>query len=108
MLFATFIFDKFDLRNGLVIGSIFQGLGAAAKYFINYGFWIVIAGQFWIAISQPFFLDSPALVATYWFEESLHEIAITFGTTLNTIGIAIGFILPTIFVNSEVKNVDTT
>ena len=108
MLLATFIFDKLDLRNGLIFGAVLQGLGAAAKYFINQGFWIVIAGQFLIAISQPFFLDSPALVSTYWFESSLYEIALTLGTNFNTIGIAVGFIIPTLFVDSKIENVNTT
>ena len=29
MLFATLIFDKFDLRTGIVIGAVLQGTGAA-------------------------------------------------------------------------------
>jgi len=68
MLLATVVFDKFDLRTGLVVGAILQGIGASLKYFINHGFWIVLVGQGFIGVAQPFFLDSPALVATYWFE----------------------------------------
>lgn len=59
MLFATYVFDKFDLRAGICVGAILQGVGAALKSFVNYGFWIVILGQGLIGIAQPFLLDSP-------------------------------------------------
>jgi hypothetical protein len=29
MLLATFVFDKYDLRAGIVLGAILQGIGAA-------------------------------------------------------------------------------
>ena len=101
MLSSTFIFDRWGLRNGLIIGSILQAVGASLKYFINQGFWIVLLGQGFIGLAQPYFLDSPSMVATFWFEDKLREIAITCGTNFNTIGIAFGFILPTFFVDTE-------
>lgn len=106
MLLATFVFDKYGLRAGIVLGACFQGLGAAMKYFINQGFWTILLGQSFLGISQPFMLDSPALLATYWFEEELREIAITLGTSLNTCGIAVGYFLPTLFVDSDVVDYD--
>lgn len=63
-------------------------------------------GQAFLGVAQPFFLDSPALVATYWFENSMREVAITLGTNLNVIGMAFGFILPTFFVDEEVVDID--
>ena len=36
----------------------------------------------------------------------MRELAISFGTSFNTIGIAFGFILPTFFVGSEIKDFD--
>ena len=106
MLLSTFVFDKFGLRAGIVIGAVGQGVGAATKYFINHGFWIVLVGQTLMGLSQPFLLDSPALVATVWFEDSLREIVITLGANFNIIGIAIGFIFPTFFVDANVTDVD--
>ena len=106
MLISTFVFNKFGLRTGIVIGAVGQGIGAAIKYFINQGFWTVLLGQTFLGFAQPFLLDCPPLVATVWFEDSLREIAITLGANFNVIGIAIGFIFPTFFVDSEVTDIE--
>jgi hypothetical protein len=47
-------------------------------------------------------------MATYWFEDSMREISITMGTNFNTIGIAFGFFLPTLFVSNQITDFDTT
>jgi MFS family permease len=106
MLLASYLFDKFGLRNGLVVGTLFQGIGAILKYFLNTDIWFLFIGQTFLGISEPFFLDSPSMVATYWFEDSFREIAITCGTNFNTIGIAFGFILPTFFVDSNLDDME--
>ena len=97
---CTYSFDKLGVRNAVLIGAILQGVGAALKYFINMsGFWIVLLGQSLAAIAQPTFISSPALVSTWWFNDSERSIAITIGGTSNAIGNAIGFFFPTLFVD---------
>ena len=107
LLLWTYSFDRFGVRNAVLIGAILQGVGATLKYFINIsGFWIVLLGQSLAAIGQPIFLSSPALVSTWWFNDSERNIAITIGGTSNAIGNAIGFFFPTLFVDPNEKDLD--
>lgn len=64
-------------------------------------------GQGFCAFSQPLFIASPALLATYWFNEAERTNAITVGGTSNVIGNAVGFLLPTLFVDAEIESIPT-
>ena len=106
LFLASYSYDHLGLRNSIILGATMQGIGAALKYFINYGFWIVFVGQSFCAFAQPLFVASPALVATYWFSDSERTIAITIGGTFNVIGNALGFFFPTIFVDAHNDDLD--
>lgn len=44
-------------------------LGAGIRSFISVSFIYVIIGQVFCAIAQPFILNAPAKIATFWFME---------------------------------------
>jgi hypothetical protein len=44
-------------------------LGAGIRCMINLSFTFVLIGQFFCAVGQPFILNAPAKIATYWFKE---------------------------------------
>lgn len=48
-------------------------------------------------------MTAPAMLATQWFENEKRAIAITIGANANNIGMAIGMVLPTIFVRQVDK-----
>ena len=109
LILWTYSYDKLGVRNAVLIGAALQGVGAAIKYFINYtGFWVVLLGQSLAAVAQPTFISAPALLSTYWFNDTERNIAITIWGTSNAIGNAIGFFFPTIFVDPDELNTDVS
>ena len=50
------------------------------------------------AIGQPFLLNAPAKLAAVWFGENERVIAITIAIVFQTLGDAIGFVLPSLYV----------
>jgi hypothetical protein len=45
-------------------------LGMLIELFVNISFDFLLLGSFIAAIGQPFIMNSPAKVATYWFKSS--------------------------------------
>lgn len=101
LICATYIFDKYNFRAGILFGATLQAIGAIIKVFINQGFWLVFLGQAILGVSQPAILDAPALLSTIWFEDEMKEIVIMVGSNSNTLGVAIGFLYSTFFVSKE-------
>ena len=97
VIISMMVYNKYNLRAGLVIGTVMQTVGAIIKCFINTSFIFVLLGQSLWALAQPFIILWPALVATIWFEDSKRMLVITLGSNFYIIGVAIGFIIPTLF-----------
>jgi hypothetical protein len=53
------------------------------------------------AIGQPFLTNAPAKVSALWFSEKGRVIATTIATVANPLGVAVGFLIPAIFVDDE-------
>jgi hypothetical protein len=53
------------------------------------------------AIGQPFLTNAPAKVSSLWYGEKGRVIATTIASVAGPVGAAIGFVLPTFFVNSD-------
>ena len=59
------------------------------------------------AIGQPFLTNAPAKVSALWFSDKGRVIATTIATVANPLGVAVGFLIPAIFVDDDdakVKN----
>ena len=64
---ANHIIDTKGLRVSFLIGSgLFMG-GAALYTMVNKGFYFALFGAILVAIGQPFIINVPAKIATYWF-----------------------------------------
>jgi hypothetical protein len=61
------VLDKKGVRFGFLIGGTFYALGLFLCSLINKAFALVIVGYAFISLGQPFILNSPAKIATYWF-----------------------------------------
>lgn len=64
---ANFIIDTKGLRISFLIGSGLYALGIFFFTLINKSFFFVILGALFIAVGQPFIVNCPAKVATFWF-----------------------------------------
>lgn len=103
------------IRDAVLQGMAYTFLGNTLRYFtanaysqrdpfdesfetstLNYI--LIFLGTILVAIAQPIFLNTPTLVALVWFSVSERELAMTLLTLNNTLGNAIGSILPSIMV----------
>jgi len=64
---ANYIIDKHGLRVSFLIGSGMYALGLLLFALINKGYHFVLIGSILAALGQPFIINCPAKVATYWF-----------------------------------------
>eukprot|EP00455_Lapot_gusevi_P011371 TRINITY_DN15239_c0_g1_i2.p1 TRINITY_DN15239_c0_g1~~TRINITY_DN15239_c0_g1_i2.p1 ORF type:complete len:513 (-),score=101.85 TRINITY_DN15239_c0_g1_i2:131-1582(-) len=108
-LLSTWVFNHYGLRTGLWFASLLNFLSGAARYFSasddassrTHGFAIVVIGQVLGAMAQPFFLNSPAKLASEWFAVRERDIATTIASMCNPLGIAVGQVLPSIIVTDS-------
>lgn len=66
---SNWILDVKGIRKGVIIGSVATALGAGIRSLCDLSFKFVLVGQFFCAIGQPFLLNAPAKIATFWFNE---------------------------------------
>ena len=64
---ANYIIDTKGLRVSFLIGSGFFSIGIFFFALINKGYFFVIIGSIFVALGQPFIVNCPAKVATFWF-----------------------------------------
>jgi hypothetical protein len=64
---ANFIIDTKGLRFSFLIGSGLYTLGIFSATLINHGYFFVLIGAILVALGQPFIVNCPAKVATFWF-----------------------------------------
>lgn len=67
---SNWILDTKGIRKGVIIGAVMTALGASIRCMLNLHFIYAILGQFFCAVAQPFILNAPAKIATYWFKEN--------------------------------------
>lgn len=64
---ASHFMDVKGLGFSFRMGNVLYALGLFFCTFINYGYHWVIFGSILVALGQPFIMNSPAKVATFWF-----------------------------------------
>jgi len=64
---ANHIIDSKGLRISFLIGTGLFTIGIFFYVLINYSYYFVILGTFFIGAGQPFLLNCPAKVAAFWF-----------------------------------------
>lgn len=64
---ANYVLDKRGIKFGLIIGNSLYLVGIGLCCFINVGFPFLIIGYLTFIIGQPFIVNIPAKLATYWF-----------------------------------------
>lgn len=64
---ANYIIDTRGLKLGVSVGISCICVGLGITLLINESFWFLILGSVLIAAGQPFIINSPAKIATFWF-----------------------------------------
>ena len=98
------IIDNINLRLGLSIAGILTILGSLLKCFININIIYAYIGQFLIAIFQPAILNSPAKIASTWFDEKNRIIITSICCASNTIGIMFGYLVHTFVFDDNITS----
>ncbi len=87
------IFDKWGLRQGVLIGAFLNSFGTFLRFMGSFGqsgFWLLFLGQTIAAIAGVFILGVPPKLANTWFEFGEQNLATGIGVTANNAGIAVG------------------
>lgn len=105
------MFKSLGLRKSFCIATFIQLIGAGLRYLgtiksiignQNYeSYVVVLIGQTLAALVQPFFTNSPSRIAAVWFSVDGRDIATALLSILGSLGIGIGNIMPTLFVQSD-------
>ena len=107
-LFGLWIFTRFNLRVGILLGSGFTCIGGWLRYFScieDHSYSIVLFGQCLAAFAQPFLTNTPSKVAGRFFPTQERDLATAILVLSNPTGIALGTTLPSLFVSRNDGNV---
>lgn len=88
--------QKIGLRKAILIGQAGITIGALIKCFACFrdGFWVILAGQVVVSLSEQFIFCVPSKIAAVWFPDKQITLATGFGIFGNQCGILLGFIIP--------------
>jgi fucose permease len=64
---ANYILDKRGIKFGFLVGNSLYLVGILLACCINMGFPFLVVGYLIFTLGQPFILNIPAELATYWF-----------------------------------------
>ncbi|XP_031344310.1 uncharacterized MFS-type transporter C09D4.1-like [Photinus pyralis] len=100
---ANYVLSVYGLRVGVIFGSVGTCLGAWIKLASASSdrFWVLLLGQSVAAVSQVFVLPTPPLLAATWFGANEVSMACGIGLAGCQVGVALGFVLPTIIVKPQ-------
>lgn len=96
--------SSYGLRATVLVAAILHTCGTFIRYLgtERNGFFYIVIGQLFISAAGPFISAVPPELATTWFGEHERAIATSIGVLMCYIGVAVGFLHPTLVVpNSE-------
>lgn len=106
LCFVSFHLISFFLQ-GLRVSALLGAFGTCAGAWIKTFsvspdlFYVTFIGQSVVAVSQVFILSLPARVAAVWFGPNQVSSACSIGVFGNQLGVAVGFVLPSIMVKNH-------
>lgn len=114
--FSFWLIDTFGVRSSVNIGAWLNFIGAGIRLFSaldlangspivssSYKYAVLLLGQCFCALAQPFIMFVATKFANNWFAEDQRALANTIALGSNTFGILIGSVISPIIVDSQVK-----
>ena len=111
-ILASVSLKRYKLRNTVIIGSLMTVVAALVRYIatlcyasasISTVYSLMLFGQILAAIGQPLLLNIPPVISAGWFPVGERDIAITIGAMCNSVGNAIGNVIPVELVTQTTK-----
>ncbi|KAL7670143.1 hypothetical protein ACOME3_005081 [Neoechinorhynchus agilis] len=98
---SHFLMEGKSLRTSIILGSCLNAIGTAikcvAQHYLSFG--ALMFGQVISAVAQTFTLSQPSHLAALWFRQNVASLVASIGVFANQLGIAFGFIIPSVLVN---------
>ncbi|KAL1919280.1 uncharacterized protein VTP21DRAFT_1972 [Calcarisporiella thermophila] len=94
------------LRRGVLVGGLLNAAGAAIRYAGNSLFEWVFIGQMVCGIAQVFILAVPTRLSARAFPASERNLATCIGIAANNLGVAFGYLFPTLVIHPETVAAD--
>jgi len=113
-LLGSWLINSFSFRTSILIATAVNLAGCAIRlasvFFANgvhtaptsLGYILLLLGQCFCALSQPFMCNTAAKMAGEWFPAAEQNVATTIGSLINPLGNALGQVVPSIFVSCTV------
>jgi MFS family permease len=99
--FAVKILDTLGVRFGALIGCVLTTVGISLQCLINENIIWAVLGHMIIALAWPFLWNATALVTSNMFKKEIEQkIATLIGTSVNATGAFLGFLIPTLLIDS--------
>ncbi|CDW85706.1 major facilitator superfamily protein [Stylonychia lemnae] len=92
---------KLGFRYGVLIGIFLTTVGLWLRCLINYNFIWALIGQTILAVAQPFLYNAPPKISANWFGKKERLYSTSVAANANTLGVAIGYFIPALFVKDE-------
>lgn len=93
---SCYIIEIIGLRAAVLVGSGATAIGAVIKCFsCSYdGIYLLFLGQILVSLGEQFIFSIPSRIASVWFPDNQVSSAVGLCVLGNTLGIALGFLLP--------------
>lgn len=100
---VAWIMELIGLRNSMLIGTFGTNLGVVLKCFAcgRSGFGLALFGHVLVGCTEPFFFSVYSKLAQVWFPDNEVALATAIGVSGDTLGTAIGFIVPSLMVGDD-------
>lgn len=93
---ACFVIESIGIRRAVVVASLGTASGAALKCFSCHpnGFWLLLAGQTLVALSEQLIFSLPSRLASVWFPDHQVSLCVALCVVGNQAGLVMGFLVP--------------
>ena len=102
--FSFYFVEKIGIKHSMTIGLGLFTIGNGINLFISTNYYTVIGGQFVAGLGYPIFFAAQGEVCNRWFNLKVRPIIVALTTVFSPLGIMVGFIMPSLFVDTSGKS----